>query len=474
MSIAAREGAFFGPKVIAATFVLAVFGWGVGFYGPPVYLQSVVQRGAADVAWASAAVTWHFVLGAFVVANLPRLYRRVGVARVTVAGAVVLALGVYGWGIAATPAQLFLAASLSGAGWVTMGAAAVNALIAPWYAARRPAALGMAYNGASLGGVVFSPLWVLLIGGLGFAAAAAAVGVVMVAVMAGLAVSVFRHTPASKGQAADGASSTVSRPGMKGGDVCSAATAAAVMSATVAATATRSAGCAAVGAAVQADNASLPAPVANVWRDRRFLTLCAGMALGLFAQIGLIAHLYSLLVPVMGEKAAGVAMGFCTACAIAGRTVVGKVMPPGTDRRRVAAIAYGLQAAGVIALLLSVWLASSDAAIPSMTGSTWVVALRWTGLLLFGSGIGNATSLPPLIAQTEFTRADAQRVIPLIVAVSQGTYAFAPALFGLLRDSGGPTWLFPAAAAVQLAAIAALLSYSRRPIWSRPAHSDDA
>lgn len=448
MSIAAREGAFFGPKVIAATFVLAVFGWGVGFYGPPVYLQSVVQRGAADVAWASAAVTWHFVLGAIVVANLPRLYRRVGVARVTVLGAVVLALGVYGWGIAATPAQLFLAATLSGAGWVTMGAAAVNALIAPWYAARRPAALGMAYNGASLGGVVFSPLWVLLIGGLGFDGAALVVGVVMVAVIAWLAATVFRHTPGSKGQAPDGVANALAMTGGNAGVAQTAAAARpaiAVISATVA----------------QPGAEALPAPLTNPWRDRRFRTLCAGMALGLFAQIGLIAHLYSLLVPAMGEKAAGIAMGLCTACAIAGRTAVGKLMPPGTDRRRVAAIAYGLQAAGVVALLLSVWLATPDAGALRTQDGTLVIVLRWTGLLLFGSGIGNATSLPPLIAQTEFTRADAQRVIPLIVAVSQGTYAFAPALFGLLRE-GGAAWLFPVAAAVQIAAIAALLSHTHR------------
>ncbi|ALM85465.1 MFS transporter [Bordetella sp. N] len=426
MSINASQRAFFGPTVVAATFVLAVFGWGVGFYGPPVYLQSVVQRGAADVAWASAAVTWHFVLGAFVVANLPRLYRRAGVPRITVLGALVLALGVYGWGIAATPLQLLLAATLSGAGWVAMGAAAVNALVAPWYAARRPAALGMAYNGASLGGVVFSPLWVLLIGMMGLDGAALVVGVVMVIVIAWLAAAVFRHTPASKGQAPDGldaAPQAATHAGASAADARS---------------------------PVQAT----PAPLIEVWQDRRFLTLCAGMALGLFAQIGLIAHLFSLLVPIMGEKTAGVAMGLCTACAIVGRMAVGKLMPPGTDRRRVAAIAYGLQAAGVVALLCSVSLPAQEGVLP--------IVLRWVGLLLFGSGIGNATSLPPLIAQTEFSRADAQRVIPLIVAVSQGTYAFAPALFGLLREAGDAIWLFPVAAVIQLAAIATLLAHARR------------
>jgi hypothetical protein len=40
----------------------------------------------------------------------------------------------------------------------------------------------------------------------------------------------------------------------------------------------------------------------------KFLTLSVGMALGLFAQIGLIAHLFSLLVPALGPQPAGLAM----------------------------------------------------------------------------------------------------------------------------------------------------------------------
>ena len=56
--------------------------------------------------------------------------------------------------------------------------------------------------------------------------------------------------------------------------------------------------------------------------------------------------------------------------------------------------------------------------------------------LLFGAGIGNTTSLPPLIAQVEFVTEDVARVIALIVAVAQGTYAFAPAQATDLGDLG--------------------------------------
>ena len=272
---------FFGWRVVAGTFVLAVFGWGLGFYGPPVYLHAVQEARHWSVALVSSAVTVHFLVGAVVVANLPALYRRFGLPTVTKVGAVVLALGVLGWAVAREPWELLLATLLSGAGWVAMGAAAVNAIIAPWFVHKRPAALATAYNGASIGGVVFSPLWVLAIASFGFPLAAAVIGAVMVVTIWLLADLVFSRTPQNTGQLPDGE--------------LSGAPAAATVSAAQA----------------------LPGRL--LWRDRGFLTLAAAMACGLFAQIGLLAHLFSLLVPPLGEQAAGILMGLATASAIAGR-----------------------------------------------------------------------------------------------------------------------------------------------------------
>ena len=53
----------------------------------------------------------------------------------------------------------------------------------------------------------------------------------------------------------------------------------------------------------------------TLWRHEKFLTLAAGMALALFAQIGLLAHLFSILVPVLGADRAGAAMGIAPASA---------------------------------------------------------------------------------------------------------------------------------------------------------------
>src|SRR5215831_13994985 len=192
----ARTGTFYGWRVVGGAFVLAVFGWGIGFYGPPVFLHAIRTTRDWPLALVSTAVTVHFLIGALAAANLPALHRRFGIARVTKAGAVFIAVGIFGWANAAAAWQLVCAAVLSGLGWAAMSAAAINAIVSPWFVDARPAALSMAYNGGSVGGVVFSPLWVAAIGTLGFPAAAAAIGAVAVVTIWILADLLLSRTPA--------------------------------------------------------------------------------------------------------------------------------------------------------------------------------------------------------------------------------------------------------------------------------------
>ena len=411
---------FDGWRVVAATFVLAVFGLGMGFHGPAIYLHAVYERTGWPLALISMAVTAHFLIGAAVVANLPALYRRFGIPTVTKAGATLLAAGVIGWAIATAPWQLFGAALLSGAGWVTMGVAAINAIVAPWFDRGRPAALAMAYNGGNLGGVVFSPLWAATISAVGFPAAAAGIGLAMAVSMWVLADQVFSRTPQQMRLTPDD-------------DAPEAARASSVTS-----------------------PAAKPLPGRLLWSDPGFLTLAAGMALGLFAQIGLTVHLFSLLVPTLGATGAGLAMGLVTAMAIAGRTLIGWAMPAGVDRRLVASASYAVQIAGCVAFV-----AAAGTSVP----------LLLLGVVLFGIGFGNGTWLPPLIAQVEFAGNDVPRVVALIVAISQGTYAFAPVVFGAIREfaphaadggSGAAPGLFAAAGIAQGLAISAFLAGRRR------------
>jgi Major Facilitator Superfamily len=272
----------------------------------------------------------------------------------------------------------------------------------------------MAYNGSSIGGVVFSPLWVAAIEAVGFPLAAAAIGLVVLLATWALAELMLSRTPDQMGLRPDG-----DPPGV---------------------------------AIVSAASASAPSRSGSrLWRDLAFLTLAAAMAVGLFAQVGLIAHLFSLLVPALGNQHAGLAMGLATAAAIAGRTVVGWLMPAGADRRPVACASYAVQIAGCVAFILA-------------AGTS--VPLLYAGIVLFGAGIGNATSLPPLVVQAEFVEHEVARVVALIVAIAQGTYAFAPLTFGLIRElapqapgaAPAAASVFAAAALLQGVAICALLA----------------
>lgn len=402
--VAPMKTIFYGWRVVAGAFVVAMFGWGIGFYAPSVYLQATIDKHGWPIGIVSAAITFHFALGALAVAQLPRLHKRFGVARVTLAGAVSLAIGVIAWAHAAEPWHVFAAAIATGIGWVAMGAAGVNAIVAPWFERRRPAALSTAYNGASVGGTLFTPIWVTAIAAFGFAAASIGIGVAMVAAIAILAATVLRATPGAMGLRPDG------------DDAAQAA---------------------------QAAKRVEPARVANFRQDRAFVTLAAGMALGLFAQIGLIAHLYSLLVPALGTQIAAYAAALSTVCAILGRTALGWLMKPSTDRRVVAAANYAMQCLGCVAFLL----AQGD-------GIVWLFA----GVMLVGFGIGNTTSLPPLIAQIEFAKADVAKAVALSVAIGQGTYAFAPFAFGLLRETGAAWSVFAAAIAIYLIAACCYLA----------------
>jgi predicted MFS family arabinose efflux permease len=367
---------FFGWSVARAAFVLAVLAWGIGFYGPSVFIQTLHAAHGWSLSQISGAVTAHFLLSAILIVFLPDVHRRLGIARTTFVGGVMIAGGLLGWSGATQPWHLFPAAIASGAGWAMTSGAALNAIVSRWFDRERPKAMALAFNGASVGGVLFVPAWILLIERLGFQGAAASIAMLTVVVVGFLSIRYLKPTPADFGQFPDGNPS--------------------------------------------AESVARPKPRlsrSELVRQPRFITLSAAFALGLFAQIGLLAHLIVRLVPDVGVESAGILVSLATICAVIGRTVVGQWLGD-RDRRVVAAVNFCVQIAGVLLLIV---------------GNGWV--LLSLGCVLFGLGLGNLTSLPPLIAQKEFNREDVVSVVALVVAINQAVFAFAPALLGALRDA---------------------------------------
>ena len=392
---------FFGWKVAWTAFVIAACGAGAGLYGPSVFLPVLHATRGWSVSVIASAITTHFLLSACIIIYLPELHRRLPLATVTRLGALSCALGVITWSIAQVPWQLFAAALLTGAGWATTSSAAINAMVAPWFDRERPKALSLALNGASVGGVLFPPIWIGLIAYVGFAASGMLVAAAIVAIIWPLAHRYLRPFPADLGLMQDGAGHEF------------------------------------VQTALSRPSRSRPA----LLHDARFLTMATAFALGMFAQIGLVAHLIARLTPELGARGAAAALSLITLCAILGRTLLGWCLRD-HNRRFVAALNFFVQSIGVLLLAVS--------------GGT---ALPLVGCVLFGLTGGNHLMLPPLIAQQEFEPADVATAVALCVAVSQGALAFGPAAFGLLYDATGDYVLpFAMAAAADVLAAFALLS----------------
>jgi MFS family permease len=163
-----RARYFYGWNVVAATFVMALYSFGLGFYGPAVYVAALQQRHGWSAAVLSAPVTVYYVAGALLTAAIAGVYERRGPRVVVAAGSVAMAAGVMALGAVQRPWQLYPVFLLMALGWGATSGAAINIILAPWFQRRRGLAVSLAFNGATLGGVLVAPALLLLIDAVGF------------------------------------------------------------------------------------------------------------------------------------------------------------------------------------------------------------------------------------------------------------------------------------------------------------------
>jgi hypothetical protein len=90
------HGVFFSWRVVATAFATALFSWGIGFFGPAIYLRMLLTEHGWAISAVSAAVTTHFLVAAALVSFLPDAHRRFGLAGTTRAGVALLAAGALG------------------------------------------------------------------------------------------------------------------------------------------------------------------------------------------------------------------------------------------------------------------------------------------------------------------------------------------------------------------------------------------
>jgi MFS family permease len=376
-----RPRYFHGWNVLAATFVMALFSFGLGFYGLTVYIATLQRLHGWSASAVSAPVTVYYVAGALLTTGIGDLYQRFGPRVVVAGGSVAMAGGIAALGVVTQAWQLYPAFLVMSVGWGAMSGAAINIILAPWWERRRGFVVSIAFNGATLGGVIIAPALIPLIGLLGFTRALATGALVLLVVLLAIAGGVMRRGPEELGLGPDGDPGPRARAGPSAGR-------------------------------------------ARHWRGNalrtwRFWSVSAPFALGLAAQVGVLTHLVAIVMPTLGAGGAARAVSVTTAAGVIGRLGTGVVVDR-LNRRLVSSVTLAVQIGG---LALLAWAPSAGAV--------------YAGCTLFGLGVGNLTTLPGLILAVEWPQERFSSLVGLVVGINQFTFAFGPSLVGVVRDWAG-------------------------------------
>jgi predicted MFS family arabinose efflux permease len=274
------------------------------------------------------------------------------------------------------PWQLFPAALVMASGWACTSAAAISTTLALWFDRRRGLAISLALNGASAAGFIVPPALIALSGQHGLPRAAAWLVLTLLAILIPLVFLGIGSRPQQKDGPAKSPDPADARPSYR-----------------------RS---------------------REALRDRHFWSVALPFGLVLAAQVGFIVHLVALLLPRLGPGGSASALSLIGITATLGRTGLGLVVDR-LDQRSVSAASFASQAAAVGIIL----------ALPAEP------AALYAACCLFGLSVGNIITLPSLIIQREFAAPSFGFVLGLSTGFAQLTFAFGPAVLGLMRDLAG-------------------------------------
>jgi MFS family permease len=362
-----------GWRIVAVCFLLATFGWGLGFYGQSVYVAELQRLHGWQASLIASGTTFFYLFGAALVAFVSEAIRAFGPRKCLIAGTCAMAAAAVAIGEVREPWQLYLADAVLAFGWAGTSLGMITNTLGLWFDKKRGMAISLALNGASFGGIVGVPLLVAGIGAFGFRGAMIAAAILLVAVMVPV-ILVF-----------------VGRPPVHLHSVTAGA----------------------------ADAPSATQIRARALRDIGFLSVSVAFALVLFAQVGFIVHLIAYLDQTIGRERATIAMALLTAMAVVGRVSFSFVIDQ-LNQRIAAALSFVSQA---VALVLIINLHND--------------VVQIAACALFGFSVGNLITLPSLIIQREFDPRSFGVLVSLITAINQITYAFGPGVIGLLRDVAG-------------------------------------
>src|SRR3954471_9426431 len=106
-----------GWRIVAVCFLVATFGWGLGFYGQSVYLAELHRLHGWPASLISSATTCFYLFGALLVAFVGEAIRAFGPRNCLLAGLFALAAAAVLIGQVTEPWQLYAANAVLAFGW---------------------------------------------------------------------------------------------------------------------------------------------------------------------------------------------------------------------------------------------------------------------------------------------------------------------------------------------------------------------
>lgn len=400
------EELYYGWKVAFALLAILTFTSGLSFYNHSIYLNALATNPAFDIRTASYAVSVFFLSGGFAGLLVAKLIQDYDPRLPICLGAIIACIALCLFPRIVSVWQLYLTYALFGVGFAGSGLIPATTLVTRWFQKRRAVALSIASTGLSLGGVVITPISVLLVGSIGFNLAAPLLGLIYVVGVIPVALIFLRPSPASMGLRVDGG------PAQDVSDI--------------------------EPSKVRLDEDSVDGVSFKTARQGRFFWGIASAYIFLMmAQVGGISHQYGLVKEQLTDAETAFAVAIIPVASIVGRLLGGWLVGQ-LPIRLFAITMMAIQAIslGILALGFGEY-------------------SLYLGLALFGASVGNLLMLQPLLIADAFGLKDYAKIFSICNLLSSWGTAIGPALLGFAYTVNGnlyslPYWLASGAGALGL------------------------
>ena len=263
-------------------------------------------------------------------------------------------------------------------------------------------ALSIASTGLSLGGVILTPLSILMVDSLGFKVAAPLIGIIYLLGVIPVSWIFLRASPESLGLLPDGERAERHPPDNHS-----------------------------IGIDSESDGLSFR----EALRGRFFWALSLAYIFLMAAQVGGIAHQYGLVREQLSESETAIAVAILPVFSIIGRLIGGWIVEQ-ISIRKFAIVMMFLQAFSLSLLSLG-----------------YSVVTLCIGLAIFGASVGNLLMLQPLLIAEAFGVRDYAKIFSLSNLMSSCGTAMGPAVLGVIYAASSNFYQLPYTAAAMSGAI---------------------